>query len=444
MMIRLGTVLALYLLNLPFADSLFVVGLSLPLFAIVIVGLGRLRSRDFEIGDIFWFCLFIYFVISPLQRIHGDRIGGATAITAYAYDPAEYALAMLVVVVFAFPFLFVSMQSDEQPAATDVRPAIPFILFLNVVAFILFAMSEGGFERLLSSRLEQDGSQPFIASMLFLAVQSASACLVAAYCRLSPRRLTAVSMLLLVLVLLAVARNPFNAPRFVLLAVWGPVFLALAGGKLSAAKFYLCGLVALTILFPILNITTRSGLEGLQDLSQVSVVGNFFDIPSVDVFDMAVHSVRYMSTHDLMWGEKLTAVVLFFVPRAVWPGKPIVGGLDIGNDLFAAGMYGTPNLSLFLGCDFYMDFGFVGVVLGGFACAFLLGAMIRFNQDRFFGVRVLQFFIAASLPILLRGPVGAVLPLFVCQLFVAKLLSVSLRRFVQPPAQLAAVRAWRR
>lgn len=439
-MTRLWTVVGLYLLNLPLADSAFAIVLTLPMFAMVVGGMLRLRSRFFQIGDVFWFCLFIYFVISPLQRINGDYIGGSTVITAYAYEQAEYVLAMLVVVIFAFPFLFVPMQSDETSAVTDLRPNIPAVLVVNVAAFILFAMSEGGLERLLSSRLQQDASQGFIASPLFLAVQSATACLVAAYSRQSKQTLTSAFLLVAVLVLLALARNPFNAPRFILLAVWLPVLLALAGGRISAAKFYVCGLLALTVLFPVLNVTTRLGLGGLQDVSQISIVGNFFDIPSVDVFDMAVHCIRYMSTHDFMWGEKLAAVLLFFVPRSIWPGKPIVGGLDVGGDLFAAGMYGTPNLSFFIGCDFYMDFGLAGVTAGGIVSALVLRAMIRSGQDGFFGIRLMLFFIAASLPILLRGPVGAVIPLFVCQFLVMKLLAVWLR---QSAAQTNAVQGQR-
>lgn len=417
-MIRVWVVLALYLVNLPFADGLFVVALTLPMLAMVTVGLYRLRSSRFQIGDMFWFCLFIYFVISPLQRMHADRIGGATAITAYAYEPVEYVVAMLIVVVFTFPFLFVPMRQSGDGAPVGARPGLFPLVVANVMSFALFAASEGGLERLMSPRLEQDPSQAFIASMLFLGMQSITACLVAASFTMSRHKLASAVPLLLTLVLLAVARNPFNAPRFVLLAVWGPVVLALAGGRVSAAGFYLVCLLALTIVFPILNITTRSGLDGLQDLSGMSVIGNFFDIPSVDVFDTAVHAVRFMAGQDWMWGEKLAAVVLFFVPRAIWPGKPVVGGLDIGNQLFDAGMYGTPNLSFFLGCDFYMDFGFVGVAIGGALSAVLFGLAVRSGAGIFFRLSIPDFLIVSSLPILLRGPVGAVLPLFVCQIFV--------------------------
>jgi hypothetical protein len=243
----------------------------------------------------------------------------------------------------------------------------------------------------------------------------------------SRSRLISLAPLLLVIALLAFSRHPFYAPRFMLLAVWGPVMLALCGGRVAAAWFYVVGLLALTILFPVLNITTRLGLDGVGDLSEISVFGNFFDIPSVDVFDMAVHAVRFMSAHDQMWGEKLTAILLFFVPRTAWPGKPVVGGLDVGNELFAAGMYGTPNLSFFAGCDLYMDFGFAGVALGGVVTAVLLRSVLMAKWGVFGGVSVSRILIAASMPILLRGPVGAVLPLFVCQIAIVLALSRSVR-----------------
>jgi hypothetical protein len=427
-MIRIWAVLALYLANLPFADSLFVVLLTLPMLVMVMAGLIRIGSRQFQIGDVFWFCLFLYFVISPLQRIHGDRIGGATAITAYAYEPEEFIAAMLVVLLFSLPFLMVPMEQADPPAATSPKfPPLPVLLMLNGLAFAAFVLSEGGIDRLLSSRLAQEPSKAFIGSMLFLGVQSVTTCLVAARFRASRRWLASLAPLLVVIGLLAIARNPFNAPRFMLLAVWGPVMLALVGGKVPVAWFYAGCLLALTVVFPVLNVTTRAGLDGFDDLSQISVVGNFFDIPSIDVFDMAVHAVRFMSVHEHMWGEKLVAILLFFVPRALWPGKPIVGGLDIGNELFAAGMYGTPNLSFFMGCDLYMDFGFIGVALGGVVAALALHSALKADRGVFGGFGISGFVIASSLPILLRGPVGAVLPLFVSQMLVIRVLSLLVR-----------------
>jgi hypothetical protein len=93
-------------------------------------------------------------------------------------------------------------------------------------------------------------------------------------------------------------------------------------------------------------------------------------------------------------------------------------------------MYGTPNLSFFLGCDFYMDFGFLGVALGGTVAAMLLRSALRSTWGSFFQVDVMHFVIASSLPILLRGPVGAVLPLFTCQMLVMRLAAIPVRRDV--------------
>ncbi|QFY61003.1 hypothetical protein FZ934_11615 [Rhizobium grahamii] len=426
-MTRLCAVLLLYLLNLPFADSLFVVLLTLPMLLLVLTGMIRMRSPVFQIGDVFWFCLFVFFVLSPLQRMHGEMIGGTTAITFYAYEPYEYVEAMLIVLLFCVPFLAVRMERDASPVAKAGLPFLTTLLFLNVAAFGLFVVSEGGFERLLSSRLEQDPAEAFIASMLFLGVQSITTCLVSIHLRAFPSRLAPLGVFVLVICLLSISRNPFNSPRFMLLAVWGPVLLALVGGRISAWKFYAVAVIALTVLFPVLSVTTRLGLEGAAGISEISFAGNFFDVPAVDVFDMAVHAVRFMQTHEHMWGAKSVAVILFFVPRALWPGKPIVGGLDIGNELFAAGMYGTPNLSFFLGCDLFMDFGFVGVVFGGIVVAALLQRGMKTNVGLFAGQPVTQFVIASSLPILLRGPVGAVLPLFCCQMFAVVVLSLLTR-----------------
>jgi hypothetical protein len=109
-----------------------------------------------------------------------------------------------------------------------------------------------------------------------------------------------------------------------------------------------------------------------------------------------------------------------------------VGGLDVGNELFAAGMYGTPNLSFFVGCDLYMDFGFAGVVLGGVVTAMLLRSVLMAKWGVFGGISVSRVLIVSSIPILLRGPVGAVLPLFVCQIAVLLALSRPVRDQVYP------------
>jgi hypothetical protein len=74
-------------------------------------------------------------------------------------------------------------------------------------------------------------------------------------------------------------------------------------------------------------------------------------------------------------GSTLLVTALGFIPRAIWPEKPV----GIGKDLtrYYVGPYYEPtegySVTVTLPADLYLNFGWVGVVLGGF----LLGVACR-------------------------------------------------------------------
>ncbi|WP_245622335.1 hypothetical protein [Devosia epidermidihirudinis] len=419
---RLAIVLALYSFNAIYAPNQASIALTLPVLILVLVGLGKIRSPNLQIGDMFWFCVFIFFAISPLQRMGDGTIGGDWTVTRHAYDAAEYITAMAIVVVFLLPFGFISMEAKD-PDTTTATPPAEWMLALNILAFSLFVVLQGGWQQVLLPRLDKTWSEASALSEAFLALQTVTTAVLVANARAAGRTWSLVTLVAVAIGLLAITRNPFNASRFSLLAAWVPVGLAMLRGRLQAAWFYAVALFALLVLFPILSITTRLGLVGLGQVEDIDFADNLLSTPFVDIFDTTVHAVRFMSTHDWMLGEKLLAVGLFFVPRALWPNKPIVGGLDIGGDLLNGGMAGTDNLSFFIGADAYMDFGFVGVVMGGLLLALFTAQASASRLGSFYGVSLLHAVIIASLPIMLRGPVGAVLPLAACQIVILIILS---------------------
>ena len=87
---------------------------------------------------------------------------------------------------------------------------------MNVVTAIIFVFTEGGLSNLLAARLEQAAADKFIGSLLFLGLQSVSAAMFVAEVRAGKRGLRWALPMLVVLGLLALTRNPFNAPRFTL------------------------------------------------------------------------------------------------------------------------------------------------------------------------------------------------------------------------------------
>jgi oligosaccharide repeat unit polymerase len=160
-----------------------------------------------------------------------------------------------------------------------------------------------------------------------------------------------------------------------------------------------------------MSVTTRNGL-GDVNFDDIFSVG-IFKIKDVDIFETLTHTVSHVKEHGLYLGDNLLAIFLFFIPRSFWPDKPIVGGLVIGEDLYWGGVTGTPNLSYFIAGDVYMDFGMLGVLCFGCILGCFFSWLTRLNYS-VSGHNLVQYFLISSLPILLRGPVGAVIGYPLC------------------------------
>lgn len=423
-MLRLTFLTILYLAAMATSQEVFSIVLTAPLFIIIAINVQAIRTPFLTRDDVFWFCMFLFFVVGPCQMIHDNQIGNPAAetlVTTYEYSRAEFVQAMAIVVAFAGAFTVGVISRRNKKGAESQANArsinMPFLAWMVGLSFAMCIVLSGGLANLLAPRLDQDFDATYKAFPLALAAQTVATALIAASwrekLRWNNRRLPC---LIIALALLAICQNPFNTPRFFLLAGWTPTLLALCRGRFRAALFYPACLFGVIVLMPILSATSRHGVTSLRDLDSVVTTENFRQAPFLDVFDTLVHSVRFMSYTPPFDGQKTLAIALFFVPRDLWPGKPIVGGLDIGNELHSVRMAGTSNLSFFVGGDFYMDFGFAGVLCGGFLCGywFLMnsrgGAGRESSRDR-----ILEYIIIGSIPILVRGPVGAVLPLVTCQ-----------------------------
>lgn len=440
-MIRVIVISIIYAINVVAAQSAFIALLTLPLFIIIALNLARIKTPELKKDDMFWFLMFIFFVIGPCQSIHGGMIGARPdspigGVTRYIYENSEFILAMAIVVLFSIAFSTVANIAERrdrnrsQGTYANVEPD-PHVLFgVVILSFLLFVVLSGGVSNLLAARLEKVGEDIAQGRTIPLAMQMICTCVIAASWRARPlNNIVALAPLAGALCLLAIAQNPFNTSRFALLGTWIPVVLTLLRGNVRATSFYAVALLSIVFLFPILSVTTRVGIDGLDQIDATLLFDGFFKLPFVDIFDTLVHAVRMVEQSGWLYGQKTLAIVLFFVPRIVWPDKPIVGGLDVGNDLFNARMVGTPNLSFFIGGDFYMDFGLIAVVIGGAVCGYLFGRISGRGFSMFFGQNIYNYVLIAALPILIRGPVGAILMLFTCQIAVILLLHNSVRLF---------------
>lgn len=170
-----------------------------------------------------------------------------------------------------------------------------------------------------------------------------------------------------VFVILFVVANPVNSARY----VFGSVFLGLLaafGLYATVARFRAAAagaMAGMVIVFPAADAfryTTDASIEVQNPL--LSLTGGDYD-----GFSQIVNTVQYVSAEGLTGGRQLLGALLFWIPRGIWTDKPV----DTGAMLAEFKDYSFTNLSEPLWGEFFIDFGWVGLVVG----MFLVGLLAR-------------------------------------------------------------------
>lgn len=175
-----------------------------------------------------------------------------------------------------------------------------------------------------------------------------------------------------VLVTLLTVVNPVSSPRY----YFGTVLLAVVsalGAFATVRRFRavaLSAIAAIAVVFPALD-TFRRSLDTavtIESPLRSLVSGDF------DAFAQTANTIDYLAANGVTYGEQLLGPLLFWVPRSVWPGKP----LDTGVLVAEYKGYNFTNLSAPLASELLINFSWIGLVIGMFA----LGHLLRRLDDR--------------------------------------------------------------
>jgi hypothetical protein len=204
-----------------------------------------------------------------------------------------------------------------------------------------------------------------------------------------------------------VVNNPISNPRYWFLTVVAGTVYALP--RLSANLYRLTiigGLLGALLVFPYADVF-RYQAANRSDVV-IKPIAETLASKDFDQWTMTANGVWFGDGLGHTFGAQILGVVLFFVPRSIWPNKPMDTGVLVGRHVAGAG---TDNLSSPLWTELWIDFGIVGVILG----FFVLGIIARRAEDRFAAmgkvssseplvVQVLLPFLVGYGFILLRGP----------------------------------------
>ena len=158
-------------------------------------------------------------------------------------------------------------------------------------------------------------------------------------------------------------------------------------------------------VFPLVSVLSRGDIEEFlsEPLSEYYISNGDFD-----GFQSTINVVSYAQATGLKLGVNLLSALVFFLPREYWEGK------SLGTGGEAAEWYGYDftSISAPLPSEFYVDFGVLGVLVGGALLGYILAKIddrireARRSNDQ---LRLLQFGVVVGyLFILLRGSLVAV------------------------------------
>jgi hypothetical protein len=174
------------------------------------------------------------------------------------------------------------------------------------------------------------------------------------------RNLAAILALAGLVVVNVVVNNPISNPRYwFLTVVFSILFTAFPRSPAAYRTALVAGVVGALVLFPFLD-RFRYDAGGYHPVQSTSVLDplTLKDYDQIGMFANTISYVHAGAGHTD--GRQLAGDVFFFVPRSVWPGKPLDSGVVVGRWM---GMNNT-NLSSPLWAELWLDFGPSGMTAG--------------------------------------------------------------------------------
>jgi hypothetical protein len=182
---------------------------------------------------------------------------------------------------------------------------------------------------------------------------------------------------------------PTGVPRFLAAALYMPFILHWAfthagyqKAGLRSLKLFLPNILlfGLFFVFPFLDIFrwyTSTGDNSFSILDLNTILSGHFD-----GYQMLV---RAIDVGDLTFGFGFLGAFLFFVPRSIWPSKPIGSAQEIA----ALSNLSFDNLSMTLVAELYLNFWYLGICFGALSVGILFKLVDKsFLKIRYYEVSV--------------------------------------------------------
>ncbi|KHF38263.1 O-antigen polymerase [Halalkalibacter okhensis] len=175
---------------------------------------------------------------------------------------------------------------------------------------------------------------------------------------------------IIISILFLLTHFPTGLPRYQIATVYIALLIVIFKEFKNKYILKISILVGLLVVFPFMGMFRSIGIMLISN--QVSLIPNpleDFLKSDYDAYSMIARSLLYVENEGITFGQQLLGAFLFFIPRSIWPEKPIGSGAMMAQEF----NWPFTNVSCpFIG-EAYLNFGIIGIVVFAVSLAIILG-----------------------------------------------------------------------
>ena len=412
--------------NLLDAPSLLMGCIIIFFSSVRLMQLGRACPEKMTVITFYMFC-YIWLGLAPIYQLGVGELPWHIVLDIKYY---HYAYLIIIVSILSFEFGYRAVFSKKKMREVEYVPIRRKRLILFSIGAILVSLWLGPLSTpisvLLSFREEvaaaygNDILRQVTLSLMRTPIYVALLALLWKIRSSENKNFIEVSLLILVVPVFLVVNFPTAVSRawFGAISISTLLVIFLTSKRRLRPYFPLVMSLALITLFPFMHRFRRAGYgdDGgvAQSILETYSRGDF------DVFSMTAHFAKFVfGDVGVSWGHQLLGVIFFWVPRSIWPGKPVGSGYMVAEQ---SGFH-FYNVSAPFWAEGLVNFSILGVV------AFMV-TLGWFLKKLDFHVRVAQgasvfalvyVYIAGFLILIMRGDLMTVMvfsvPFLLCVAF---------------------------
>lgn len=366
----------LYLLSLNYKNADILVTCTFLLIGFISYYKIIMSDRNISLYRLFYVYIFIFLFIAPLQQYLESIVLWTSDGLHIEYNDHDYLLANILILIFILIFecsYFLFNKKHKTKNYKIYKPS-DFSIYLLVVLSLISVFY------LVVSGVTFDGtsnSDSFGMQIIKILEYFPVCCFIITYCQYKEYgiRVQRFSLFIYLLEILIIY-FPFNGTisRFLLFGV----YLILINLIFSKAKiksvYFLLFVIGFFFVFSAFNFFKYHDLSDWRSFS-LSIVD--FKTVDYDAYQIIMASMKYVSSNSLLWGKNFLAAVLCFIPRSVWGNK----AFPSGQIVFEYYNVEFTNVSCPLFAEFYLAFGWVGIILGAFLTGYVLHTIDAFDDS---------------------------------------------------------------